>query len=88
MTSPDDPRSGQTGGMSDTGERLDPMLLEILVCPEDKGELDYLPEEGILLNRRLSRTYAVRGGIPVMLIEESTTVDEAELARLIALADS
>jgi uncharacterized protein YbaR (Trm112 family) len=58
------------------------------VCPEDKGDLDYLPEEGVLLNRRLSRTYAVRGGIPVMLIEEATTVDEAELARLIALADS
>ena len=74
--------------MSDTANRLDPMLLEILVCPEDKGDLDYLPGEGVLLNRRLSRTYPVRGGIPVMLIEESSTVDEAELARLIALADA
>ena len=74
--------------MSDTADRLDPMLLEILVCPEDKGDLDYLPAEGVLLNRRLSRTYPVRGGIPVMLIEEASTVDETELARLVALADA
>ncbi len=66
---------------------LAPELLSILACPEDKGPLYYLPEEGVLLNPRLSRTYAIRDDIPVMLIEESTTIDADELARLQAIVD-
>jgi uncharacterized protein YbaR (Trm112 family) len=64
---------------------LDPMLLEIIVCPEDKGELVYLESEQVLFNSRLRRTYPVRDDIPVLLIEESTTLDDAECARLSAL---
>jgi uncharacterized protein YbaR (Trm112 family) len=67
---------------------LDPMLLEIIVCPEDKGPLDYIESEGVLLNRRLRRTYAVRDGIPVLLIEEATAVDADEVARLVGIADA
>ncbi len=44
---------------------LDPMLLEILACPEDKGPLVYFPDEGSLYNPRRRRRYAVRDGIPV-----------------------
>ncbi len=61
---------------------LDASLLSILACPDDKGPLYYLETEGVLFNPRLSRTYQVRDGIPVMLVEEATTVDETELARL------
>lgn len=64
---------------------LDPMLLEIIVCPEDKGELVYLESEQVLFNSRLRRTYPVRDDIPVLLIEESTTLDDAECARLSVL---
>ena len=61
---------------------LDTSLLRILACPEDKGRL-WLAEDGsFLYNPRLRRTYAVRDGIPVMLVDEATTVDEAEHARL------
>ena len=66
---------------------LDAALLSILACPEDKGPLWYLESEQVLFNPRLSRTYAVRDGIPVMLVEEATTVDEAEAARLQAIVD-
>lgn len=66
---------------------LDAALLSILACPDDKGPLWYLESEQVLFNPRLSRTYAVRDGIPVMLVEESTTVDEAEAARLQAIVD-
>ena len=31
---------------------LDPKLLEILVCPNDRGELDYLEAEQVLVCRR------------------------------------
>ena len=67
---------------------LDPSLLEILACPEDKGPLLYFADEAVLYNPRLHRTYAVRDGIPVMLIEEATAVDDAEHDRLVAKADA
>ena len=67
---------------------LDPTLLAILACPEDKGPLFYFEDEGLLFNPRLSRTYRIDEGIPVMLIDESAQVDESEAARLAAKAES
>jgi uncharacterized protein len=64
---------------------LDPQLLEILVCPEDKGPLHYLESEDCLYNPRLRRRYAVRDDIPVMLIDEAETVDDATHERLVGL---
>jgi uncharacterized protein YbaR (Trm112 family) len=69
-----------------TDQTLDPRLLEILACPEDKGPLLYFADEQILYNDRLHRTYEVREGIPVMLIDEATSVDDAEHDRLVAKA--
>jgi uncharacterized protein YbaR (Trm112 family) len=65
---------------------LDPTLLDILVCPEDKGPLVYVESEQVLLNPRLRRTYEIRDGIPVMLVEEATDVSADEVARLTGLA--
>jgi uncharacterized protein YbaR (Trm112 family) len=65
---------------------LDPQLLEILACPEDKGPLWYFADEDSLYNPRLRRRYAVRDDIPILLIEEAETVDEAEHERLMAKA--
>jgi uncharacterized protein YbaR (Trm112 family) len=62
---------------------LDPALLQILACPEDKGPLYYIESESLLYNPRLRRRYDVRDGIPVMLIPESTDVDDAEHERLL-----
>lgn len=67
---------------------LDPKLLEILACPEDKGPLLYFADEGSLVNPRLSRRYTVREDIPIMLVDESESLDEAELARLLAKAEA
>lgn len=64
---------------------LDATLLSILACPEDKGPLHYIEAEQVLFNPRLARTYEVRDGIPVMLVEEATTLSDDELARLTAL---
>jgi uncharacterized protein YbaR (Trm112 family) len=64
---------------------LDHTLLSILACPEDKGALYYVESENILYNPRLKRAYAVTDGIPVMLIEDSTTVSEPDHARIEAL---
>ena len=40
------------------------------------------------MNPRLKRRYAVREDIPIMLIDEADALDEAELARLLAKAES
>ena len=67
---------------------LDPQLLEILACPEDKGPLYYLADEDALYNPRLQRRYGIREGIPVMLIDEAEAVDEGEHRRLLAKAEA
>ncbi len=67
---------------------LDPQLLEILACPEDKGPLLYFADEDTLYNPRLKRRYAVREDIPIMLIDEAETVDDSEHERLMAKADA
>jgi uncharacterized protein len=67
---------------------LDPKLLEILACPQDKGPLLYFADEASLYNPRLRRRYDVRDDIPIMLIEEAHDVDEAEHERLVAKADA
>ncbi len=67
---------------------LDPLLIDVLACPEDKGPLLYFADENLLFNPRLHRTYPVRDGIPVMLIDEATTLDAAEDARLAAKAEA
>jgi uncharacterized protein YbaR (Trm112 family) len=67
---------------------LDPQLLEILACPEDKGPLLYFPDEDSLYNPRLKRRYAIRDDIPIMLIDEAETVDDTEHARLLAKAEA
>ena len=67
---------------------LDPQLLEILACPEDKGPLLYLEDESSLYNPRLKRRYAIRDDIPIMLIDEAETVDDEEHQRLLSKAES
>ena len=64
---------------------LDAALLAILACPDDKGPLYYLESESVLFNPRLRRTYPIRDDIPVMLVEEATTLDDDELERLRAI---
>ena len=54
---------------------LDPKLLEILACPEDKGPLLYFEDESSLYNPRLKRRYTVRDDIPIMLIDEAMPLD-------------
>jgi uncharacterized protein YbaR (Trm112 family) len=63
---------------------LDPHLLEILACPEDKGPLLYLEDEDALYNPRLHRRYRIQDDIPIMLVDEADEVDDAEHERIMA----
>jgi uncharacterized protein YbaR (Trm112 family) len=51
---------------------LSPQLLEILVCPKCKGELEYREQEPALVCHACRLRYAVREDIPIMLIDEAT----------------
>ncbi|WP_342319678.1 Trm112 family protein [Corynebacterium mayonis] len=50
---------------------LDPQLLEVLACPQDKGELTYKEDEQLLVNPRLGIAYRIDDDIPVLLIDEA-----------------
>ncbi|MFM7047537.1 MAG: Trm112 family protein [Actinomycetota bacterium] len=67
---------------------IDARLLAILACPQDKGPLYFIADEDALYNPRLHRRYDVRDGIPVMLIDEATTVSDDEHARIMAKVSS
>lgn len=65
---------------------LDPKLLEILACPEDKGSLLYFAADNLLYNPRLKRKYRIEDDVPQMLIDEATTADAGEHEALLAKA--
>lgn len=50
---------------------LDPQLLDILVCPKCKGELEYRMEEDELVCHSCGLRYEVRDDIPIMLVDEA-----------------
>ena len=51
--------------------RVDPKLLELLVCPLTKGTLDYDAGRQELISRSAKLAYPIRDGIPIMLPEEA-----------------
>jgi uncharacterized protein YbaR (Trm112 family) len=65
---------------SDPGEgsapRLDPKLLEILVCPLTKGRLEYDAAAQELISRSAKLAYPIRDGIPIMLPDEARKLAE------------
>jgi uncharacterized protein YbaR (Trm112 family) len=66
---------------------LDPLLLDILACPIDKGPLLWFEDEDVLYNPRLHKSYAVTDGVPVLLVDEAADVGDAEHERLSAKAE-
>jgi uncharacterized protein len=57
---------------------LEQALLDILVCPVDKGGLLYFRDEMLLYNPRLRRRYEIRDDVPVMLAHDARTVTDTE----------
>ena len=56
--------------------RVDPKLLEILVCPLTKTSLAYDAERQELISRAAGLAYPIRDGIPIMLPDEARKLDE------------
>jgi uncharacterized protein YbaR (Trm112 family) len=62
-----------------TGQRrIDPKLLEILVCPLTKRSLRYDPERQELVSEQAGLAYPIRDGIPIMLVDEARTLEDED----------
>lgn len=59
-----------------TERKVDPKLLEILVCPLTKGALEYDADKQELISRQAGLAYPIRDGIPIMLVDEARHLDE------------
>ena len=56
-------------------DSVDPKLLEILVCPLTKTQLEYDAAKQELISRAAKLAYPIRDGIPIMLPEEARRID-------------
>lgn len=62
--------------MSDPVDRaFDPKMLEALVCPQCQGRLSYDAERQELVSKAAHLAYPIRGGIPVLLIDEARVTE-------------
>jgi hypothetical protein len=61
---------------------LNASLLEILVCPNDRGSLRYYASLNLLENPRTKRVYDVINEIAVLLPESSRVPTPAEIASM------
>ena len=62
--------------MTQAKKGVDPKLLEILVCPVTKGELEYDEAAQELISKKAGLAYPIRDGIPVMLADEARQLDD------------
>ncbi|MEM7641015.1 MAG: Trm112 family protein [Pseudomonadota bacterium] len=53
----------------------DRRMLEALVCPQTQGPLTWDAEKQELISRSAGLAYPIRGGIPIMLVDEARKVD-------------
>ncbi len=55
--------------------RVDPRLLEVLVCPLTRETLEYDAARQELISRGARLAYPIRDGIPIMLPEEARILE-------------
>jgi uncharacterized protein YbaR (Trm112 family) len=56
--------------------KVNPRLLELLVCPLTRTTLEYDAARQELVSRAARLAYPIRGGIPIMLPDEARRLDE------------
>ena len=64
------------GSMAADASRVDPRLLELLVCPLTKGRLVYDAQANELVSEKARLAYPIRDGVPIMLISEARAIED------------
>ncbi len=62
--------------MSEQEHHVDPKLLEVLVCPVTRSQLEYDRAAQELISKAANLAFPIRGGIPIMLVDEARNLDE------------
>lgn len=57
------------------GERMDPRLLELLVCPVTKGTLSYDAVAQELISRQAHLAFPIKSGVPLMTLDAARHLD-------------
>ncbi|MBP2237721.1 uncharacterized protein YbaR (Trm112 family) [Sinorhizobium kostiense] len=62
--------------MDANASRVDPKLLELLVCPLTKGRLTYDADSNELVSEKARLAYPIRDGVPIMLVSEARKIED------------
>ncbi|MDE1994033.1 MAG: Trm112 family protein [Rhizobiaceae bacterium] len=62
--------------MDVTVSKVDPKLLDLLVCPLTKGRLSFDRDRNELVSEKARLAYPIRDGIPIMLISEARRIED------------
>ncbi|MGV1916273.1 Trm112 family protein [uncultured Agrobacterium sp.] len=62
--------------MDEKLSKVDPKLLDLLVCPLTKGRLAYDREHHELISESAKLAYPIRDGVPIMLISEARKIED------------
>lgn len=76
MSDRPDPQPSEANPVSPGPTRIDPKLLEILVCPMTRGPLEYDAARQELVSRSARLAYPIRDGIPIMLPDEARPLED------------
>jgi uncharacterized protein YbaR (Trm112 family) len=57
------------------GPKVNPKLLEVLVCPVTHGPLQYDEQAQELISKKAGLAFPIREGIPIMLAEEARPLE-------------
>ena len=58
-------------------QKVDPKLLEILVCPVTRTTLDFDADAQELISKAAGLAYPIRDDIPIMLPEEARQLEDS-----------
>ncbi len=56
-------------------KKVNPELLEMLVCPITKSPLQYEAKTNELISRQAKLAFPIKSGIPVMLVSRARKID-------------
>jgi uncharacterized protein len=62
--------------MDEKLSKVDPKLLDLLVCPLTKGTVTFDRERNELVSEGARLAYPIRDGIPIMLVSEARKLDD------------
>jgi uncharacterized protein len=69
-----------TQAVPSVAERMDPRLLELLVCPVTKGPLSYDAGAQELISRKAMLAFPIKSGVPLMTVDAARHLDSPKPA--------